>query len=215
MTLRHDDNAKPILTSLQVLESFVRKADPREYLRTPWLFNGHAYASDSWVIVRTPSHDVAAFRVFANNSVGPAAAMKIFDAKPPKTPYKKLDITTFEAIDCSACSGKGVVFRSVCGTCKGSGNFAHHGHTYECQTCDKNGTVAGGSTPCPCAECDSSGLQPFRVRIGNKRFAGHLLLKIAKLPNMEIATHENAEAPSPFKFDGGEGYIMHLKDQRP
>ena len=113
---------------------------------------------------------------------------------------------------CDKCGGSGMV--ANCGECDGTGEVeCEYGHTHTCPECDGDGIETDGTKQDSCDKCDSTGLKRSenKINIGNNNFyiwqLYELMLVLGKL---EFPRHE-AFAVIPFKFDGGQGLIMHVR----
>lgn len=174
-------------------------------LNRPWSAGDYTYASNGVIIVRIPRQaDVA-------------KNIHIFDASPcfvehtddmvwhPVIGYKKPD-----QIECDMCDGHGMDF--VCPECDGHGevHFENDFHTYDCDcnNCDGTGKIE------ICPECEGTGkADPTIVRawFHEASFNQAFLALLSDLPNCEMGMTGVANL-HPFRFDGGDGAIMPLRD---
>lgn len=118
---------------------------------------------------------------------------------------------------CNSCGGSGKI--TECDECDGDGEVSWEspgGYDYsaECKRCHGDGVLSGGTATCD--NCSGVGTVPttIHVVIGGVRLNLSLLSVIAKLPNAMIAPSvaEGCRTPITFKFDGGMGIIMQMRE---
>ena len=185
------------------LQSFCAKDDIRTYLMTPFVLDGHTYATNGHILVRVPGggpDPEQALPETVRQAVRRMFATEYTDFEPlPEIPPPQL---------CPECNGTGQVDEYECEDCNGNGEFTHGNYEYDCKECDGSGKVKGG-------ECQEYGcwsgqmLQPIQVGAG--LFDARYLRLIAALPNARIRA-VGPEEPAAFIFDGGEGRVMPCRE---
>jgi hypothetical protein len=119
-----------------------------------------------------------------------------------------------EISDCKHCKGLDNV--TECPECEGTGEVSWEsewGHEYEaeCLNCNGRKTISG-----ECEECGGSGknTRDKNVRLGTKLLNGRLLSIMSQLQGLKIAPDAPVDKykPIPFKFDGGTGIIMPMRE---
>lgn len=82
-----------------------------------------------------------------------------------------------------------------------------------CGKCDGTGLGICGECgqAARCTQCRGLGHAHEDVIIPPAKFAGHLLALIATLPGAELQSPPDARDPSAFRFDGGIGVIMPMR----
>lgn len=87
--------------------------------------------------------------------------------------------------------------RTLCFKCDGTGRE----HS-DCDCCDH-----------PCEECDDGYVEKtIAVRLHGLTMNAKLLLRFAALPNIEMGTKLTEHGHIPFKFDGGVGCLMPMRE---
>lgn len=180
--------------------------DPRKLDRL-YRFNGFIYATNGHIAVRIPNSPECACVDDQEWFIGPK--IEAYFAAPAESEYTKfyIELPTPDACDC--CDGKGMV--SDCPDCDG-GTFIHGNHEYDCKECDGSGEVPGNKRDC--FSCDGAGLDlRSYISYGGSGFMHRYMRLIKGLPNIEIAVHPDPIKPAKFRFDGGEGVLMTMRDK--
>jgi hypothetical protein len=87
----------------------------------------------------------------------------------------------------------------------------------ECLGCDGRGFEHDcPSCTCTCDRCDGSGKEDpdkdVSVDIGGVPFAARYVRLIQALPGIEVSATIDGNIPMPFRFNGGEGLLMALRE---
>lgn len=196
----------------ETIESFCSD-DPvmlRGILLKPFNVGAYTYAADRTVAIRIDRREKYDDNPRKESIVGCGWMENV-----PETLYESLPAfdATPELITCPDC--KGETKNANCSDCDGDGNlcwYSRSGIRYEeeCDLC--NGT---GKQPV-CELCDGAGKiqKPKWVDMGTKRLNVRLLEKMARLPNVKIATEAvDGLTAIPFRFDGGIGIVMPMRKE--
>ncbi len=186
------------------LQSFCAKDDIRTYLMTPFVIDGHTYATNGHIIVRVlggdPDPEQAVPEPVRQTALKMFATEYTDYEPPPEIPAPQA---------CSECAGTGQGDEDECEDCDGHGEFTRGNHEYDCKECDGSGKVPGGK--CPKYGCWSGQMrQP--IWVGPAFIDGRYLRLIAALPNARIRV-VGPEAAAAFIFDGGEGRVMPCREK--
>ncbi len=190
------------------LEKFCRRSSPREYIASvkiekPWSAREFTFATNGYVIVPVPRKE----DVPEGGKEAPEVNTMFLNLPNPK--WFCLPENLPEKQDCKTCNGEGKNFE--CPECGGTGEiiFYKNGHDYEadCKECDGNGKIA------TCEDCAGTGKEPAKVgvEIEGVKFQAWLLSLLKTLPNCLISPGGH-QLPAQFKFDGGDGLIMSLRN---
>lgn len=202
---RHAFNAKgrrEVVSDLN-LKSFCSTQKWRqESVGEPWSAGGFTYATDGHVLVRVPrladvperersptTEHIA--KLFAEAKTEPLGALNHID--PP---------TKAAPVTCGECGGSG-----RCKKCDGHG---------ECHYCDTECEECDGSGDCGCDGGRVEDRTIFAIRVGGAIVNAEHTARIAALGDIEIVTcdHEASTTPIYFRFAGGDGLVMPLRESR-
>jgi len=169
----------------------------------PFSKGGYTYATDGHIAIKIPY-------VPGNDRLPPVSAYKMdyapthdgdWCAVPPYGPL--------ETEQCSHC--KGTTFSHECDGCGGEGYIAEDD---PCRFCDGEGAVPGGDRMCE--NCNGTGTAYAdcypSVHFGTTMLSPKLLDKIRTLPKAEIFLPASPTHQVHFRFDGGVGIVMAMKE---
>ncbi len=208
------------MNALTILNSFCDSEDFREYVRRPWVYHGFAYATNGHWMVRVPAAGLEGLTPY-RKGVHPASAEQKFD----EAPFAHLQpMARIDCAPCSSCNGRGLGVHENCPCCRGTGEFKHHGETYDCQLCDCTGKTLRAARDeekptAPCIFCGGTGYDfsgPIR-RIEHRGyyFQPGYLAALSRLPGVQFGTHPDDGSgqlrEAAFRFEGGEGLLMPCK----
>lgn len=118
-----------------------------------------------------------------DNKEAPNTASLPWDAVVTEDQWLKIDLLKFEQVDCEVCQRGEPIHR--CPDC-----------SCECENCD-----------------DGKVFKDPVVKIGSKSVNPKYLKRIQELPNALVAPDATPkEQAIPFKFDGGQGLLMPMRD---
>ena len=202
------------------LRIFCNHDDRREALKSPFSDEKFTYATDGHICIRVPR--IAEIP----ESEGGVSLLKYlkFDHS-EMTDWKPLsvEIPDVKRVSCKSCKGSGKVI--TCQDCDGDGEVEYtydslSGKTYdadmECPVCDGRGKLNGDGDHCE--DCAGQGYHiepvPVKLEIGLS-ISNHLLQRVKDLPGIMIAVQGRIDDMPPvrFRFDGGCGLIMPMRDQ--
>ena len=194
----------------------------RFYINSPWSAGDYTYATNGHVLFRVPRcEDVPENPHAPNPEYVIAKALAPVDMQP----FPKIDLPTGET--CHHCHGKGRGYpclncggdgESECPTCR---------EVAECKDCNGKGyylaPAKDGQKDEWCVFCDGEGVE-WEAR-PNVYFLPNVIISVryarwlAELPGIQInmtpAPVGGHTAAIPFRFDGGEGWIMPIRPSTP
>jgi RecJ-like exonuclease len=204
------------------LTQFYNPSDPREKIRAPFSDEQFTYATDGHIIIRVPripEITVPGGTTFPQWQSMPWDHDSLTDWKP-----LSVEIPEGQRVDCKSCDGTGKII--TCQDCDGDGEVEYQyeslgGKTYdydlECPVCEGRGKMNGDGERCE--DCNGQGyrIEAVPVKIGaiGLSISNQLLQRVKDLPGLEIAVKGRIEDMPPvrFRFDGGCGIIMPMRDQ--
>lgn len=164
------------------LQKFCSTRSDRKSICQPWSEGEWTYATDGRVIVRVPRRADVPENPDAPKNVNKT----IFDCNPNDGKFQPLPtFTAPKKVTCDNCGGDG---QCVCSACD-----AQH----DCGCCKGTGTV----------------LETLPgVKFGNQLVNPKYLALIADLPSAVLANGTKKYETVTFKFDGGEGRLMPMRE---
>lgn len=222
-------NEDPVLLRMETMLKFC--GDPKPAMRVPidkpYLNRGRIVATDARILIAI-SPDRADFDVASLHSDGHDLNPHLFPFDHDSVPEKSwLDVPEVEVPtkQCPACLGSGKTH--VCKRCDGEGGIRYkcsecgHEHMRDCPDCGGNGRYPGGEEK-TCHRCNGEGLivdrEDIAFPIGPIKLNKVYLDKIRRnlsVPKIEILKSSDDSKPVRFKFDGGLGYLMHIRRDFP
>lgn len=177
-----------------------------ESMKRPFTRGEYTYATDGHMIVRIPKLDSVEPNEKAphveNLGWGFDSVERWVD--PPLVSPSLLS-------DCYVCQGTGR--QTPCPECFGDGLIEictdHNSYTVDCKTCDGEGSVMGDAENCSqCKGAGKAGETPIEWERG--RVSAILLFKLGELPKVKLGVCGGDLDPIPFRFEGGDGYMMPM-----
>lgn len=171
------------------------KNDSREYLKTPFNFNGRTFACNGNAVISIP--EKASYPDIEDSLK--KAMSKFLDTDGLTFSRLPSDFILPEAKYCEACRGTGRLTLTECKECEGEGNVSfdneHNSYECECKTCDGHGKEKATGVGDDCYECLGYGN-------GYERWASigiigvTIALKYARLlssiNNIEVSNHDES-----------------------
>lgn len=189
-----------------------RDDDPRPHLKLPWKHKGFEYASNGHIMVRVPAPDAVdtiCEHKIAESAVGMFARARL-DGFGPLPDFAMAD-------PCRVCDGAGRYKQVECEACKGEGEFMHFEEMYDCQTCEGHGMLPDhndeykDSKLMDCVFCRGMGYKSKHIAVNDAGFQAYYLSWIQTLPGLQVTTN-GAEQAMHFKFEGGAGLLMPMRE---
>lgn len=167
------------------LMQFCSKDETRWYLTKPFRLGEFTYASNGHLVVRVPAvdGDIAHDLSASNDAVRRWLSTETFDKILNAQPD-----ATFAPLRVNLPPVK----MRKCRDCNGSGRWDGD----ECETCNGDGMMEKSAS----------------VSVAGVPFALGYMAKIAALPNAEFPTNPIRDEPCPFRFTGGIGAIMEMRE---
>lgn len=174
-------------------------------LSTPWSRSDYTYASDGSIMV-----EVSRLPDVPERDDVPDVARVIKAAGPLTDPLPLPEIDAGVVEICDECDGHGAFRR--CPDCRDSPPV--------CPSCGATGWVAtsiNGAYDALCNQCFGTGKPRIYVRLSKTVLLQIKYIRlIASLPNARLAFHaDSSDAPLPFVFDGGRGWVMQVRPHVP
>lgn len=167
------------------LQKFAMKSGSLcEYLERPFSIGDYSYATNGHIMVRLPR------RADIPEIDG---APKVFNVNAPLEHNATASYATPEPFEVTAAD------KRECFACNGSGK------EHNCPDCE-----------CECPDCDGTGAyRPNQsISVHGTPVAVNYILMVLALPGAQIAAPRDKEAPIPFRFNGGIGAVMPLREKR-
>lgn len=200
------------------IRSFCAKHDVRAWMNQPFRLGDDLCAANGHALCLLPGKADSTVET-CDNPIVPKLVARIREAS-------TAPVETIERGDpepCRACGGSGQAVFEKCRECGGEGevdaetDYSTY-HCLECKSCNGEGGVWNKNAAGQCPECDGSGnkpdtdavwlndhLEPIQARYFNL---------IKDLPGLEVAYSDVPTGRAvTFRFDGGEGLIMNLRNQ--
>ena len=206
------------------ITQFCNINDAREFIRTPFSDEQYTYATDGHIIIR-----VARIPEIVNpgGTILPQWKSMPWDHETLSDWHPiPNEIPDGKRVECKSCEGTGKVI--TCPDCDGDGEVEYtydstSGKTYdadiECPVCEGRGKMNGNGEHCE--DCNGQGhrIEPVAVKVESIGLyvSNHLLQRVKDLPGIMIAikgpiTPLDPLPPIRFRFDGGDGIIMPMRE---
>lgn len=181
------------ITSVINLQQFCGREWPRPWLGKPFRFGNESIATNGHILVKVPARDGDAPPDKAPKTLD-GYLTKIFERAPDLTysPAPPVTLPPEEApkvVECDDCDGRG--------------------YDHDCPECT-----------CTCDACAGSGKQIVEEKVSTNFCGGLFRLdyvrQVVSLPDLKLAVGSsdfNKSVPLLFKFDGGEGALMPLRNK--
>lgn len=194
------------------LQKFCSQDDTRTNINKPFSQGVYTYATNNHVIIRVPRLPDVPEQI--ENKVDVASIEKFIGDYPY---YSIPDTAKPTKNECPLCDGTGTV--KVCPECDGTGKLtftsAYNDYDVDCESCNGTGfTVFGKIEPTQCPKCEGSGkiIRWERSRASGRLYNNQYLSWLKELPECLLAEAKGYD-PAHFKFNGGDGWIMPLKEE--
>ena len=213
---------------IQTLKPFCCEDTDKEGICTPYSWGEFTFATNGHMQIRVPR-----LAEVLENEKAPVIEFTELDPvgkhylKEPAT-WLPVPAITIKPEICAVCDGTGKA--AVCPECNGeqsvdlSTTFNSYGY-HDCKTCDADGQISLFSIDGmklrypwieeirePCSFCSFGKLWPMAGTVINGvKIKDHFLSLISVLPGVEIGVFSDPLEVVRFRFDGGDGLIMPMR----
>lgn len=172
--------------SISEMKRFCGDEVTRPYISKPFSHGKYTYATNGHIVIRVARmDDVPEAEGAPEGFVGKAEALFDSFGRHKFRQVRKKNDLKNEIVACGECCGRG--------------------REHDCPDCQ-----------CICEECEGTGRVKARLscQIGGVLFDAEYISLIGGLKNAEIEVSDD-DGPTKFRFDGGEGVLMHLRRRYP
>jgi hypothetical protein len=204
------------------IQKFCASNDGREYLKTPFQFDGKTTATNGHMLIVAEGAEVD---ITNHPPAEVLDRMSSWLAEPTPLEWMPLSSVVIpDGVLCGTCNGAGEMFRAVyaeCGECNGTGSmYCDMNHEHDCNECDGEGEIetdeVSGTEKDVCPTCEGEKVKPLHpVQVGDCWLQRKYLLLLAELPDCQLAGLNTEGKKVFFKFAGGRGFLMPMRAPTP